>query len=1107
MASVTSPANSGGSKSEALLGLPIRLQAETVLFICLLALTVITRFTNLGQRVMSHDETTHVYFSWLLEQGRGYQHDPLSHGPLQFHLIALSYLLFGDSDATARVPAAVFGVLAVAFVWTQRRWLGRWGTMAAGAMMAVSPFMLYYSRYARNEAFVVVEGLLLFWAVFRYLESSQSKWLYLLAADMALHFATKETAFIYTAQILIFVGLIAARDLIMGPWKSSTGRNTFGAGLLVAVGGAGLALISFLHQRTSAGEAPDLTPTPWLGIGFVVALLGLAMLTFALYRAFEGNLRKDFPALDLLVVLGTLTLPQLAALPAQALGWNPLSYSDPVIRNQTVIVVVVLLLVAALIGYFWNWRRWLISAGVFFAIFIPLYTTLFTNPFGFYTGLVGSLGYWLVQQGVQRGSQPLYYYALIQLPIYEFLPLIGVLLAGVNGLRRSIGGGRPGGAAPADQASDHSRLYLIFLGYWVITALVMYSFAGERMPWLTVHIVWPMILLAGWAYGRCFEAIDWRRLLSWRGAAMLGLGLLGLLALGRSLGYLFGAQPPFQGMDLAQLQATTGLLTALAVLAGSIIGIVALRRGWTFEAVGRLAAVSVLAILFLLTLRASFRAAFVNYDDATEFLVYAHGARGPGIAMSEITDLSIRTTGDLTVGISYDNQTSYPFWWYLRNFPNAHYFGETPSRDIANDPLVLAGSANWGKVESILRDRYYVFEYTRLWWPMQEYFNLTWERIWGALSSPGYRQALWDIWFNRDYTEYGKMIEKDFSLNHWDPSERMRLYVRKDVAASIWQYGLAASVEQPQPVEDPYAAKMITLDAQTTFGQQGSDPGQFNNPHGIAVAGDGSVYVVDTMNNRIQHLSASGEVLQVWGQKADVSQGQAPGGTFNEPWGIAVAPDGSVYVADTWNHRIQHFTADGKLLGMFGTFGQGETPLAFYGPRDVAVDSSGRIFVTDTGNKRVVVFNSDGSALTEFGGLGLDAGQLDEPVGIAIGPDGRVYVADTWNQRIQVFLESSDGQFESVAQWPVDGWFGQSVDNKPYLDVAPDGDVCTSDPEGYRVLCFDSTGAIKLGWGDYGIGASQFSLPDGIAIDPTCQVWVVDSADNRVMRFVPPLCP
>ncbi len=87
-------------------------------------------------------------------------------------------------------------------------------------------------------------------------------------------------------------------------------------------------------------------------------------------------------------------------------------------------------------------------------------------------------------------------------------------------------------------------------------------------------------------------------------------------------------------------------------------------------------------------------------------------------------------------------------------------------------------------------------------------------------------------------------------------------------------------------------------------------------------------------------------------------------GTFNEPWGIAVGPDGSVYVTDTWNHRIEKFTAAGKFITAWGIFGQGETPDSFYGPRGLAVDAEGRVYVTDTGNKRIVVFDSNGNFIT-----------------------------------------------------------------------------------------------------------------------------------------------
>jgi DNA-binding beta-propeller fold protein YncE len=218
---------------------------------------------------------------------------------------------------------------------------------------------------------------------------------------------------------------------------------------------------------------------------------------------------------------------------------------------------------------------------------------------------------------------------------------------------------------------------------------------------------------------------------------------------------------------------------------------------------------------------------------------------------------------------------------------------------------------------------------------------------------------------------------------------------------------------------------------------------------------------------------------------------------------VAVAPDGSVYVADTWNHRIQHLSADGQVLATFGSNGQSLDLTQFWGPRDVAVDGQGRVFVVDTGNKRVVVFNDEGQPLGSFGGGGLGPGQLDEPVGIAIGPQGRIFIADTWNRRIQVFDETSSNVFEPTAEWPVDAWFGQSLDNKPYLAVSDDGRVCVTDPEGYRVICFSTDGTFLTAWGDRGTGETQFGLPIGVAFQGS-HLWVVDSGNSRIMEFSPP---
>jgi len=217
-----------------------------------------------------------------------------------------------------------------------------------------------------------------------------------------------------------------------------------------------------------------------------------------------------------------------------------------------------------------------------------------------------------------------------------------------------------------------------------------------------------------------------------------------------------------------------------------------------------------------------------------------------------------------------------------------------------------------------------------------------------------------------------------------------------------------------------------------------------------------------------------------------------------------VGPDGSVYVADTWNHRIQKFDANGKFLTTWGQEGQGDALNVFWGPRAVAVDSTGRVFVADTGNKRISVFDANGTGLASIGVSGkggVDPGFLDEPVGLAVGPDGSVYVADTWNMRIQVFQPGADGSYSSVAQWSLDAWYGQSLENKPYLALDKQGRVYVTDPEGFRVLVFDKTGQFVTTWGENGTSNAQFGIVSGIALGPDGQVYVVDSANNRIMRF------
>ena len=1104
----------------------ITINWETVLFTVIVIFAVVSRFYDLGTRVMSHDETSHVYFSWQLEQGRGYKHDPITHGPLQFHLIALSYFLFGDSDFSARLLVALASIATVAFLWNYRRYLGRAGALVATGLMLISPYMLYYGRYARNEALVALFGVITLWGMLRYFETGAPRYLFWVIAATVLHFTAKETAYIYTAQALIFLAIFFVGQVVRSPWVHSEYRGRFLIALILAVLLIGAAGYMFL-----GGESGSLSPTetsepavpgqalPAASPGSlpVLALGGLAVVVLAtaayfLVRGYSLARIRNERSFDLLILLGTLVLPMLAPFPVKLIGWDPLDYSTTGML-RTGLFLAPLAALAIGLGLWWNARLWLSNAALFYAVYVVLFTTIFTNGAGFFTGIVGSLGYWLDQQGVERGNQPWYYYIFIQVPIYEYLPALGSLLA----LVLAFFGRRPQSVdpegpetqegtfedeeAPLAQlpALNGQTLAITLLGFWIITSVLAYSYAGEKMPWLTVHITLPMILAAGWGIGYLIESTRWSELWARRGLTVIAVLAVLITSLAAALGSLLGSSPPFAGQELAQLQATSTFLTALLVAIASGLGLAYLLRAWAFSQFARLLGLAVFSLLALLTARTAIQAAYINNNYATEFLVYAHSGPGPKEILAQIEEISRRTTDGLALEVAYDNETTYPFWWYLRNYHNARYFGENPTRDLRESPIILVGAENYGKIEPIAGQAFHRFEYIRMWWPMQDYYNLTWERVMNALLDPQWRSAVFQIWLNRNYSQYAALVDRDMSLPNWQPSAKMRIYLRKDIAAQVWNYGVGPSPEEV--VADPYEGKETTLAADIVIGEPGSAPGQFNRPRGLVVAPDGSLYVADTDNHRIQHLARDGSVIHSWGSFADIAKGPAPGGTFYEPWGIALGPDGSVYVADTWNHRVQKFTAEGAFVNMWGFFGQAESPLAFWGPRDVAVDAEGRVLVTDTGNKRIVIFDSEGNFITQFGSEGFDPGQFSEPVGLALDGEGRLYVADTWNQRIQVFSPDGEGGYTPINAWDVYAWFGESLDNKPYLAASELGHLYATDPEGYRVLEFDSQGEIVRFWGDFSLGVEGFGLAGAVAVDPAGGVWVSDTGNNRLMHF------
>ena len=295
----------------------------------------------------------------------------------------------------------------------------------------------------------------------------------------------------------------------------------------------------------------------------------------------------------------------------------------------------------------------------------------------------------------------------------------------------------------------------------------------------------------------------------------------------------------------------------------------------------------------------------------------------------------------------------------------------------------------------------------------------------------------------------------------------------------------------------------------------GSASGQLNAPRGIAVAPDDSLYVADSRNNRIQQFDPNGNVLETFGQKssgcpyATIPPADIPIGTFCEPWAVAVSPDGQwIYVADTWNHRIQKLSADGTPVKAWGTPNydpSSKEPFGLWGPRSIIVDAQGHVIVADTGNKRILVYDADGNFISQLGEGGTAVGQFDEPIGMTIDTRGNLFVADTWNQRIQVFAPTTDlTSYVSSVQWDVAGWNSQSLDNKPYLAADQHDHIFATDPDSFRVLEFTTSGNFVHTWGEYGLSSTNFGMPSGISVDSQGRIWVSDMANNRIIRFTLP---
>lgn len=278
-----------------------------------------------------------------------------------------------------------------------------------------------------------------------------------------------------------------------------------------------------------------------------------------------------------------------------------------------------------------------------------------------------------------------------------------------------------------------------------------------------------------------------------------------------------------------------------------------------------------------------------------------------------------------------------------------------------------------------------------------------------------------------------------------------------------------------------------------SWGSQGSHPGDFNYPSDIAFGPDGSVYVSDTNNHRIQKFSSDGTFIQKWGRNGGDGSPGIGNSEFNHPQALAVDASGSIYVCDNDNYRIQKFYPNGSYIAKWGLGRWGSGPREFTTLADITFDSTGNIYTLEnTGPGRIQKFNKDMQYQKEWsiptyqGNIGIS---IVDTILYAIGEFGYIQKHSLNGDNIGTF---------SVSGYPA----GISVDQ--FKDFISPFNGLYWNPDGRSsiyVKKYAADGTVETKWGSYGMGPGQFLKPKGVAVDSNGIVFIVDQERNSILRF------
>ncbi|HLX56437.1 MAG TPA: flippase activity-associated protein Agl23 [Ktedonobacteraceae bacterium] len=627
----------------------------------IILLGAILRFWGLGDKPLHHDESLHAYYSWQLLLNLEhwtwcinpppqdptyacYAYNPLLHGPFQFHAIALTYRIAqllgapdnGINTFTVRIPAAALGTLIVGLPYFLRDYIGKWGAWLACLMLAVSPSLVYFSRFAREDIYFACFTLVMVVGVARYVRDRKMRWLVIAAAGFALAYATFEGIFLEIGLFGAFLGALIvwelglklrlrSRPVIDGDSSPSEGaRKLPFAPLLVLVyfvivGLAAKWLLSFIEALSKIITTPAGATTPQADqfvanlkqiTVSIVPWLGIALGVFVLILLFRE-------------LSGKLPTPGRRGLAR---------YVDP--EKQPLLDAIVTM----------PWTHWFFALLCAWTIFLTLFTVLFTNVSGgIGDGIWQGLYYWIQQQQVARGNQPWYYYLMV-IPLYEQVGLV----FGLAGIVRCIV--RP-------------TRFRLFLVYWFVGSLFIYSWAAEKMPWLTIHMTMPLMLLAGVGLEPVVVT-----------SVNFVKGLIARRAASVSASSASAGETPAVSFPHAERPRKVGVFAGV----GAVLGVV-------------------FAVLLLLpTVHNMYEVSYVHPADGPhEMLVYVQTTTDVNVMMAKIAELDQKFYGGKhQIPIAITTDATWPFAWYVRDYPNICFDYPGGCSSWKNPPVIIGGGDN-----------------------------------------------------------------------------------------------------------------------------------------------------------------------------------------------------------------------------------------------------------------------------------------------------------------------------------------------------------------------------------------------------------------------------